>query len=336
MRHPSPGRGPQRRQVVRGAAPASAAPHLTDDVHRHLRTEPAGSTGSGRQQDDLLFGPVDDPIASDDSPAIPQQRRSAHPAHARAAAAQGAAASGAAAPADAPPTGHARRRWHRRGHGVRRRRPAAYRWHRRPSGWRRARPPTRRSPSTAPRFSYRPALDGLRALAVVGVMLLPRGPSSRGTPSTSCPAASSGWTSSSCLSGYLITTLLLSGAGRARAASIFQGLLDPPRAKRLVPALLTATAGISICMVFLLPARLRRPRRSRASAATRSPRSSTWRTGTWPSAASRTSTRFADPSLLRHMWSFGDRGAVLPAVADHRVLRGLKAGQALPPHVLRC
>ena len=89
--------------------------------------------------------------------------------------------------------------------------------------------------SAAPRLAHRPALDGLRGLAVLAVVLYHTG------------VLRGGWIGVDTffvLSGYLTTSLLLTEWGRT-------GTLRFPafwarRARRLLPALLLALAGVAV------------------------------------------------------------------------------------------
>jgi peptidoglycan/LPS O-acetylase OafA/YrhL len=90
-----------------------------------------------------------------------------------------------------------------------------------------------------PTFAYRPALDGLRALAVTGVLLFHGGV-------RWLPGGFLGVDAFFVLSGYLITSLLL--VERARSGRIRLGAFWGRRARRLLPALLAML--ITVVIVF--------------------------------------------------------------------------------------
>src|SRR5271163_2488842 len=100
-------------------------------------------------------------------------------------------------------------------------------------------------PGRPVRFSYVPALDGLRAVAVLGVMLYHGG----------APLASGGFLGVNIffvLSGFLITSLLL--GEWAKRVSIRLGQFWARRARRLLPALLVMLIGVAIyAKVFATP-----------------------------------------------------------------------------------
>ena len=95
------------------------------------------------------------------------------------------------------------------------------------------------------RFSYVPALDGLRAISVLGVMLYHGG----------APILSGGFLTIDVffvLSGFLITSLLL--GEWAKRVSIRLGQFWARRARRLLPALLVMLIGVAIyAKVFATP-----------------------------------------------------------------------------------
>jgi peptidoglycan/LPS O-acetylase OafA/YrhL len=90
-----------------------------------------------------------------------------------------------------------------------------------------------------PGFAYRPALDGLRALAVTGVLLFHGGVAW-------LPGGFLGVDAFFVLSGYLITSLLL--VERARTGRIRLGAFWLRRARRLLPALLVLL--VTVVLVF--------------------------------------------------------------------------------------
>ncbi len=95
------------------------------------------------------------------------------------------------------------------------------------------------------RFSYVPALDGLRAISVLGVMLYHGG----------APILSGGFLTIDVffvLSGFLITSLLL--GEWAKRVSVRLGQFWARRARRLLPALLVMLIGVAIyAKVFATP-----------------------------------------------------------------------------------
>jgi peptidoglycan/LPS O-acetylase OafA/YrhL len=101
--------------------------------------------------------------------------------------------------------------------------------------------PTNTGPtkSGGPAFAYRPALDGVRALAVTGVLLFHGGVSW-------LPGGFLGVDAFFVLSGYLITSLLL--VERTRSGRTRLGAFWARRARRLLPALLAML--ITVVVVF--------------------------------------------------------------------------------------
>jgi peptidoglycan/LPS O-acetylase OafA/YrhL len=100
--------------------------------------------------------------------------------------------------------------------------------------------------TTSKGFAYQPALDGVRAVAVLAVMLFHGGVSW-------LPGGFLGVDAFFLLSGYLITSLLLAefdGAGRIRLGA-FWGR----RARRLLPALLVMVVFVLVVFRLLLPAK---------------------------------------------------------------------------------
>src|SRR5256714_7568748 len=94
------------------------------------------------------------------------------------------------------------------------------------------------------RFGYRPALDGVRALAVTAVLLFHGGVSF-------LPGGFLGVDAFFVLSGYLITSLLL--AERAETGRIRLGAVWARRARRLLPALLMVIMVVAVAGRYLLP-----------------------------------------------------------------------------------
>ncbi len=138
------------------------------------------------------------------------------------------------------------------------------------------------------RLAYSPALDGLRAIAVVSVMLYHGG----------VAVASGGFLGVDVffvLSGFLITTLLLLEFEAT-------GRLDLPafwgrRARRLLPALFLVLAGVLLYAAFL---------RGEAAASVRADTVATlFYVSNWWFIASGNSyfEQFQDPSPLTHTWS---------------------------------
>jgi len=96
-------------------------------------------------------------------------------------------------------------------------------------------------------FGYKPALDGLRAVAVGSVMAYHFGGFSDG----SMPGGFLGVDTFFVLSGYLITTLLL-GEWR-HSGTLKLSAFWVRRAKRLFPALLVALIAVAIWAAFAIP-----------------------------------------------------------------------------------
>jgi peptidoglycan/LPS O-acetylase OafA/YrhL len=154
------------------------------------------------------------------------------------------------------------------------------------------RPPVQAAPSQpARRIPYQPALDGLRALAIVTIMLY----------HGQLPWPRGGYLSVDlffCLSGYLITTLLLaewSQSARIDLKGFWSG-----RARRLLPALFLMLAGIAAYAALLAPAaRLARMRWDALS--------TLLYVANWRFAVTHLSyfDQFGDSSPLTHMWTLG-------------------------------
>src|SRR5689334_25411646 len=96
--------------------------------------------------------------------------------------------------------------------------------------------------TVAPKLEYQPGLDGLRAIAVVAVMLYH---AQMNMPSSWMPGGFVGVEVFFVISGYLITLLLISEHLRTQRVDLGQFWLR--RARRLLPALfalLVVTMGI--------------------------------------------------------------------------------------------
>ena len=142
-----------------------------------------------------------------------------------------------------------------------------------------------------PGFAYRPALDGLRALAVAAVMLFHGGVGVlRG--------GFLGVDAFFVLSGYLITSLLL--AERAETGRIRLGAFWGRRARRLLPALLVVLVAVAVAGRYLLPDVEVRLLRGDAFAAL-------FYVANWRMIyrGSDYFTQTAAPSPLQHTWSLG-------------------------------
>ena len=140
----------------------------------------------------------------------------------------------------------------------------------------------------ASRLPYQPALDGLRALAVIAVLLYHANLSW-------IPGGFLGVEMFFVISGYLITSLLL-------AEWAEQGRVDfksfwVRRARRLFPALFLLLAGVSACAIIFLPSEVAALRGDVLSTA--------GYVNNWYQVFSHKSyfESVGRPSLLRHMWS---------------------------------
>jgi peptidoglycan/LPS O-acetylase OafA/YrhL len=140
----------------------------------------------------------------------------------------------------------------------------------------------------APRLPYRPGLDGLRALAVAGVVLYHAGVSWM-------PGGFLGVDAFFVLSGYLITSLLL--AERSRRGSIALGRFWLRRARRLLPAVLLVIAVSLIAASTVARDALTRTRGDALA--------SLGYVTNWHAIAASHSyfNAFGRPSLLQHLWS---------------------------------
>ena len=135
--------------------------------------------------------------------------------------------------------------------------------------------------------AYRPDIDGLRALAILAVVGYPRA-----RPSS--PAASWASTSSSCISGFLISSILLSdlSAGDFSFARFYAR-----RARRILPALLVVLIGSGLIgWVVLVGGEFRDLQRNVAAAATFVTNLLLWREAGYFDV----SARFKP---LQHLWS---------------------------------
>jgi peptidoglycan/LPS O-acetylase OafA/YrhL len=149
------------------------------------------------------------------------------------------------------------------------------------------------SPSVAPahRIAYQPALDGLRALAILTIMLY----------HGQVPWPRGGYLSVDLffvLSGYLITTLLLQEWDRRGAISLNR--FWSGRARRLLPALFLMLAGVAAYAALLAPATgLPRVRGDALS--------TLLYVANWRFAFTHLSyfEQFGDSSPLTHMWTLG-------------------------------
>jgi peptidoglycan/LPS O-acetylase OafA/YrhL len=138
-------------------------------------------------------------------------------------------------------------------------------------------------------FAHRPALDGLRGLAVLGVIAFHLG----------YPWAGGGFLGVDIffvLSGYLITSLLLTE--RSRTGRIDLGAFWARRARRLLPALGLVGAAILVAVPLTLSAD--ELPMVRADGVATALYVANWR---FASTGEAYFAQFADPSPLRHMWS---------------------------------
>lgn len=110
------------------------------------------------------------------------------------------------------------------------------------------RPPTASAPAQSPapraRMTYLPALDGLRAIAVIAVLLYHADVSW-------APGGFLGVDVFFVLSGYLITTILLESASRLGTPDLRRFYVR--RARRLLPALFAVLIGSTILVITIAP-----------------------------------------------------------------------------------
>ena len=166
-------------------------------------------------------------------------------------------------------------------------------------------------------LGYRPALDGVRALAVVAVLVY------HGLPDAA-PGGFLGVDVFFVLSGYLITSLLVNEATRTRTIQL--GRFWARRARRLLPALVLACAAI-VGIGLAFPKLVDVPAAGADIAATLG-YVVNWR------------FVIAAPGLLRAVRATvdaaprvvaGDRGAVLPDLAARRRVRARCGAVSGPP-----
>jgi peptidoglycan/LPS O-acetylase OafA/YrhL len=106
-------------------------------------------------------------------------------------------------------------------------------------------PPDPDAPRQGPNLSYIPALDGVRAVAVLGVMAFHGGISW-------LPAGFLGVDTFFVLSGFLITSLLISEWQHRHTIAL--GQFWARRARRLLPALLLLLVFVVLYAAFVAPA----------------------------------------------------------------------------------
>ncbi len=171
--------------------------------------------------------------------------------------------------------------------------------------------------TTSPRaLPYIPALDGLRAVAVVGVMLFHGGISWM-------PGGFLGVDVFFVLSGYLITTLLLRervGTGRIDLRAFWVR-----RLRRLLPALLVLLAVVAVASPFLLDPAQRTTLRGDGLAAL-------GYVANWRFVVTEQSYFSGTPSPLRHLWSLAVEEqwyVAFPVVVALALRRGRRAPQLL-------
>jgi peptidoglycan/LPS O-acetylase OafA/YrhL len=153
-----------------------------------------------------------------------------------------------------------------------------------------AEPRPRRAPRPAPSFAYQPALDGLRALAVLGVLLYHAGVSW-------APGGFLGVDAFFVLSGFLITSLLVD-EWRKRGRIDLRAFWAR-RARRLLPALVLVVIAVGAYALFV--ARPDELERIRGDAFGSLLYFANWR----QLFESSYFAQLATPSPLRHTWSLG-------------------------------
>jgi len=170
-----------------------------------------------------------------------------------------------------------------------------------------------------PRLPYLPALDGLRAAAVVAVLLYHAGVGW-------LPGGYLGVDAFFVLSGFLITALLL--AEWQQRGGINLGAFWARRARRLLPALLLVLLGVGAYAAFLAPAHELSSLRADSLATLFY--SANWR---FVASAQGYFEQFVTPSPLRHAWSLAIEEQFylvwpLLVLAWLRLRRGRTAGLA--------
>jgi peptidoglycan/LPS O-acetylase OafA/YrhL len=148
-------------------------------------------------------------------------------------------------------------------------------------------------PAKGPHITYRPGLDGVRALAVIGVFFYHAWPNPDGGPWL--PGGFLGVDLFFVLSGYLITSILLVEWQHHRRINLLR--FWARRARRLFPALVVVVLGSLLLSAIFARGSL---------AVTRSDTlSSLFYFNNWHQIAANSSyfVRMGNPSLLRHYWS---------------------------------
>ena len=176
------------------------------------------------------------------------------------------------------------------------------------------------SPTTGPSRSptglvHEPALDGLRGAAVVGVVVFHLERLQGGFLGVDLFFV---------LSGFLITSLLLSEARRAGGAGIALGQFWARRARRLLPALWLVLVGVAVLLLVYTPEEERARLRGDALG-------TLGYVANWERLSSKATywDMFSQPAPLEHMWSLAIEEQFyvlwplvivgLTAVARHRV-----------------
>ncbi|MFB9322949.1 acyltransferase family protein [Cryptosporangium minutisporangium] len=143
--------------------------------------------------------------------------------------------------------------------------------------------------SLTPEFTYRPGLDGIRALAVTAVLAYHLG-------AGWLPGGFLGVDVFFVLSGFLITTLLVTRAGPGGRVDLEDFLAR--RARRLLPAALLMVAVVAVVAAFTLPTH--RLGAFRLDALWTVLQGANWR---FVASGQSYVDEFAPPSPLRHAWS---------------------------------